>query len=71
MRVEIIWIAKVIDPFLTDMKAAAPFAVDDNESAILSGGASGSVPDFQSNTVLMSGTTVAVKSLATGSIAAS
>lgn len=68
---EILVIARIIDPFLTQMKAAASFAVNDNESAIFSATASGSVPDFQGDTVLLGGATIAVKNLAAGGIAAS
>ncbi len=68
---KIVVIAKVADPFLTQMKAAAAFAAGNNESAVFFATAGGSVPDFQGDTVLLGGATVAVENLAAGGIAAS
>ena len=53
------------------MKAAASFAVADNQPAVLSAGAGGSVPDFERDPVLLSGAKVFVENLAAGGVAAS
>jgi hypothetical protein len=62
---------RTIDPFLTDVVAAAPFAVENGEPAVLLGAAGRSVPDFECDTVLLGGASIGVENFTASGIAPS
>jgi hypothetical protein len=62
---------QTIDSFLTDVEAAAPFAVENGEPTVLLGAAGRSVPDFECNTVLLGGASIGVENFTASRIAPS
>jgi hypothetical protein len=67
----IVAMTKAIDPFLTDVEAAAPFAVENDELTVFPGAAGRSVPDFQGDAVLLGGAVIGMENFAAGGIGAS
>jgi len=67
----IVVMTKAIDPFLTDVEAAAPFAAENGELTVFPGAAGRSVPDFQGNALLLGGAAIVMENFAAGGIGAS
>jgi hypothetical protein len=59
---------KAIDPFLTDVKASATFAVENDDTAIFPGTTGCSVPDFQRDAVLRGVAAILMENFTAGRI---
>jgi hypothetical protein len=64
----IVAIVQAIDPFLTDVETAAPFATENGKPTVFFGAASRSVPDFECDAVLLGVASIVVENFATGGI---
>jgi hypothetical protein len=62
---------QAIDPFLSEMKAAAPFAAENGEPTVFPGAPGRSVPDFQADAVLLGVASSVVENFAAGGVGAS